>query len=360
VRSRPFLTRLLLAALGMLIFCLLGVIGIGWAVRAPSYQFAQWAGYDRVTRVHHAYLRALGTILPADRDGDGFPDSVEWYLKSDPGDPGRYPKTDFLLESTRSFVAEEVAGELLWHGDCRFVVCPGERCHVRLQMGIGYGPAVFAPGMRVLLHPEQPGCLLSLPDGASPAPWLLVPMATDGTLNFDVLVPADAEGTGQMSEPTIRAIHPVSGSAMGFAHFAIARRLPTVPVTVKELPPDSPDRYTGPGRTIILTGPVVALDWKPVAEPLGPYLIEASQEPATGDWFPIAICDFYRHSAIIQYSFQDPRLRANGRLSFRVIPTRSSPSEEEKERAREERERPRISGHRFALPISPQSSDKGR
>jgi hypothetical protein len=70
----PFYKRLALAILGMLLICGLGAVGLGWAVRARHRQWSEKIlGEDCCARIYAASIVVLGTLFPADSDGDGLP-----------------------------------------------------------------------------------------------------------------------------------------------------------------------------------------------------------------------------------------------------------------------------------------------
>ena len=77
MRSRPFLTRLVFAALGMLLLCLVGVIGAGWAVRTPSDSVIRLLGPERQEHLRGVCARLLGRMFPGDSDCEGIPNLLE-------------------------------------------------------------------------------------------------------------------------------------------------------------------------------------------------------------------------------------------------------------------------------------------
>lgn len=88
MRSRPFLFRLGLAALGMHVFCLIAGIGVGWWIRTWPVRFETVLGKSRAHRLTLGYARLLDALYPQDSDGDGISDLVEILLHKDPRNPG--------------------------------------------------------------------------------------------------------------------------------------------------------------------------------------------------------------------------------------------------------------------------------
>src|SRR4051812_984610 len=73
----PFLLRLSLAAVAMLLLSLACYIGLGWAVWTDQIWLSALVGGDRFSRLHTTYGNVMATLLPGDRDRDGVCDGAE-------------------------------------------------------------------------------------------------------------------------------------------------------------------------------------------------------------------------------------------------------------------------------------------
>jgi hypothetical protein len=315
VRSRPFLTRLTIAALVMLLLCLLGGVGLGWAVRKNPDWVVNLLGFNHCCQLRSMSVCTLGTLFPADSDGDGFADSVERYLASDPHNPLSHPSLDLSLEYPGfNYLID-------------FALQPGERRRIHARAGIDDGSVVFAPGMRLLLDPEPPA-LLCLPDGTPSADPLLVPVAVDGTMEFDLAIRDDAV-PGRPREPLlVEARHPLSGRYAGHFNFSVVWRLPPLPCTVKEIPFEP----TAMAMQVDLADQKywrsVRLAWQS-AVPSGTYYIEATRDQSGNpNWF---LVDDTRsgedHDCVITYRPSNSKSDRFGPIQFRIVPTKPIPPE---------------------------------
>jgi hypothetical protein len=327
----------------MLVLCVAGVIGVGWAVRDPSPWLLEVVGRERVYRVHFAYARFMGAIWRRDGDGIGIPDSVRWYLQL-----GRMMvpmEAEFLDESSdRGFTAREFFTNAFHERHWKFVVEPGERRHMHERIGIGGSRASFARGMRVLLTPQAtmratlPRTMLSLPGGTPTGEPLLVPVAPDGTLDFDIVIPADAVNTHEQGSLGIRVDHAVAKRLSGLYYFGsfafgIGWRRPPIPFVAEEIPPDSSLRAVPPTDKLV-KGPLSALHWERLADPRGICLIEATRDPSGQVWYPVTIVPSGHSHADIIYWLTGFSAGATGPMRFRVTPIKLDFSEAEWERDR--------------------------
>ncbi len=309
VRSRSFLTRLTLAALGMLLLCLFGGVGLSWAVRKNPEWLVKLLGFDRCASLRSVSVCTLGTLLPADSDGDGIADSVERYLGSDPHNPLSHPSVDLSLED-------------LGFNYLMVALQPGDRRRIRARAHIDDGPAVFAPGMRIRFNPEPPG-LVCLPGGTPSGNPLLVPVAADGAMEFDLAIRDDAVPFRPMEPYEVEASHPLSDGYAGRLNFDVVWRLPPLACTMKEIP------FTGNVRG----SPVddvkgwrsARLTWQ-LADSAGTYYIEATREQS-GDpqWLVVDLCTGEDHDRKVSYRLSDSDSSYRGPIRFRIIPTKRIP-----------------------------------
>jgi hypothetical protein len=313
----------------MLLFCLAGYIGVGWLVRKPIPWLLGFFGEERCFEVHSAYLRMLGRLFPADGDSDGFPDMAERYMGSNPHDPNYRPDLVILGDNVAGFELGIVLPEQMQKVGGAYLLAPGERRRIRIRVGITgmeYGrTAVFSPGMRLLTKVDPPGrpCLPGQPPSDGP---LWVPVAVDGTMEFDLFIPSDAKVTSfasaldTLSPPSIDAENPLSGTGVYPGAFIVGWRLPPIPCTAVEVPLDDPVRAQlwVPYQKLMLA----RIAWQPI-DRSGLFLIEATCDESGREWFPIGICPAEDRSCLVTGAMALTGYR--GPLKFRVVPTRPAP-----------------------------------
>src|SRR6187455_1029659 len=111
MRSHPFLCRLILASLGMLLVCLAGIAGLGWGLHVRLDTCVRILGERRCVDLFYTYVRVLGTLLPADSDGDGFADSVERYTNFNPHNARSHPHIEFVFVERKVTVRDIDVGD---------------------------------------------------------------------------------------------------------------------------------------------------------------------------------------------------------------------------------------------------------
>lgn len=305
MRSRPFLTRFVFAALGMLLLCLAGVIGAGWAVRGPADGVVRVLGEERQEHLRGVCARLLGRMFPLDSDGDGIPDLMERYLGSNPESAQDSPITGFLIDG-QNFTIDSGMTRL------GFLIQPGEKRRIRARLVFDREPGVVAKGAILTLHAEDPS-LICRPGGTPSGDWLPVPAASDGAVEFDLAIPADARA----SVYSILA-------GYGKAHFAasipyiVARRGPTAACTWQEVPRDEKSvrelaSHSKGSRMLRLT-------WPPVSAS-GIYYLEATRSLSDNDWFVVGICPVEGNSMDRVYRPDDDAAGERGPIRFRVATT---------------------------------------
>jgi hypothetical protein len=310
----------------MLIFGLAGVIGLGWAVRDGANSEQRWfvnlLGEKRCDHLQHLYILGLGTLFPADSDGDGFPDCVEEYLRCSPRDPLSHPETDFQAVDA-GFTAVDFE---LHRSDLGFVLQPGERRHLRVRLCIEGQSAMFARGVKWSFAADSP-VLLCLPGGIPAGEPVLVPMASDGIVEFDLAIPGDAEPTGLLDRIPVTATHPVTHEEAGGFGICIASRLPPLPFTVEDVAIG--DVAEGEGDWHFVKGKrLVRLTWKPEAAS-GLYYVEATRDEAEREWLVIAACRTEEpFQTLIAYELDEAGPGHRGALKFRIVPTKPVPPRE--------------------------------
>jgi hypothetical protein len=305
VRSRPFLTRFVFAALGMLLLCLAGVMGAGWAVRRPADGVIRLIGEERQEHLRGVCARLLGRMFPLDSDGDGIPDLMERYLGSDPENEQESPVTGFLVDG-QNFTIDSGMTRL------GFLLQPGEKRRIRARLAFDREPIVVAKGAILTLHAEDPS-LICLPGGTPSGDWLPVPAASDGAVEFDLAIPADARA----SELSIITRYAKADLVLGFPYI-VARRGPAVACTWQEAPHDEDAvrqlaSHSKGSRVLRLT-------WPPVSAS-GIYYLEATRSLSENDWFVVGICPVEGNSMDRVYRADDDAPGERGPIRFRVAPT---------------------------------------
>jgi hypothetical protein len=305
MRSRPFLTRLVLAGAGMGVLGLGVYVGLGYAVREHRPWVVRVLGEVRCYELRMAYARVLAGAFPQDSDGDYFPDSVEDYFGA-----SAHPRAGFV--SRRQGVMPLDSGSEAYVFDTpSYFLQPGERRRVRAR--ISYGERLdFSPGMQLRLN-WAGGVYMQWPE--------LLPVGTDGSFEFDLAIPSDGKG-----DTWIMAVHPISGTSYGGVIVDIVWKLPPVVCTVEEVALDDDMRFhvqhLARGKAKVS---VVRLTW-PRVENAGRYYVEAMDEEVAGGgaeegWFPVRVCGPDVTTCLLGYRYGESWAGREGRLKFRVVPS---------------------------------------
>ena len=133
-----------------------------------------------------AYADAAATLLPGDADGDGVCDGLEYFFQTDPHNPASHPHLGISNSPGNLALSGDLGSEFFIPTDHRLFVRHEERQHLQCWMLIANEPHPMPAGFQVRLTPSA-DLAVALP-GGPPAPGaLLVPVARDGTIPFDVL-----------------------------------------------------------------------------------------------------------------------------------------------------------------------------
>jgi hypothetical protein len=329
VRAHPFLTRLALATLGLLVLTAGGIVALGWAVSYGNSPIQVWVsdqlGEDRWERLHCGYARILGAVFPADSDGDGFPDSVERYERSGPDNPASYPDWTFLKDMGDDLGFTALDFEMHRESGC-LLLQPGERRHMRLRIGIRDHPASFAPHAKWGLYSDSsagPMALLALPGESEAQKSLLVPVSREGFMDFDLVAPVDAESLGGRvfdvwgTNPKGRP----GDDAARALDVAVASPLPSLPCSTKDVSIE--EVAEGEGDYHFVDGKrLVRVMWEP-AKMSGPCFIEATRDQTGRNWRVVAVGSIEQPGYLIAYELHETPPGHWGPLRFRVVPTRT-------------------------------------
>src|SRR5947199_4318 len=98
VPRHPFLLRLSVAAVAMLLLSLACYVGLGWAVWTDQIWLSALVGEDRFNRLHTTYGNVMATLLPGDQDRDGVCDGAELFLHTSPRNPRQHSPIGFHWE----------------------------------------------------------------------------------------------------------------------------------------------------------------------------------------------------------------------------------------------------------------------
>jgi hypothetical protein len=326
--SRSFFRKLGIAALVMVLFCLAGYIALGWAVWARLRWVERLLGEEKSQRLWHAYDTAMATLFPGDSDGDGVCDGREIFWHSDPRDPMKHPVM-YGRWSSDGFSGD--VRELLGDGAIPFQsfertlwVSSNEPLRARgYVMADYYEKFDFPAGFYLRLTPPA-GYLLAAPGGKLAATALVVPVAHDGSIAFDLQASADVANV-----PNVPAMLQINNAATGeslMGELRVAHRWddPSIAPTVTIQRDD-------PVRPIDAT---YHLEWHS-GSTAEVSLIEAARDQAGAPWqqigyvrFPEASCTFhqYRNDPTQPRStLRGLPLTYSGPLKFRIIPLRFAP-----------------------------------
>lgn len=311
---RPFLTRLVLATLGMLFLCLAGYAALGWVVKNEPRWLSGIMTGDRRNHLVQAYGRTLGRLFPTDTDGDGIADATERYLRWDHENPYESYVTDFIFDGGGFTCSHRESGDL---GE--FLFHPGERRRIRARLGVDREPAVYAEGTLLIVGAGSPG--LICPPGEEPSTEeILIPVERDGSVAFDLVIPED---TMTPAKGNVGSQHPQANFVGGF-HYLVAHRRPPIPCTWKDVPPNDPSYETVSLENQPKGTRTVRLTWQS-AGTSGPYYLEATRSVSAQDWFLVGECPATATTTDLFYRLYDYAPGDQGPIRFRVVPTEAPP-----------------------------------
>jgi len=306
----------------MVALIVVGYVGVGWALWKAHPRVVKLSGKDHFHRWSMAYARSLGALFPKDTDGDGFADSLEMFLHSNPHDGNAYPECQVhdLAWENAGFVLFAFDGFRVWPA---IVLHPGERRRVCARAYMDEKVGAFSPGMKLILTPEAPG-VIGLPGGTlSPSP-LEVPVAADGLLVFDLSVPLVAVASRASMELAVAIQHPVSGYDVGSIGFGIASEESPRACAVDKVGNHVSDSWHGMVR-VVAGEHIVLLRWPAGSDP-ALQMIEASRDESGVEWFPLGCCDPSNTSVMVSYDLEESDHRHHwGPMRFRVVSTGAPP-----------------------------------
>jgi hypothetical protein len=329
LRTRPLFLRLLLAALAALFFCLLGFVGLGWAVwKRPDWLFTV-IGEKRVLQLRPVYMKTAAALWPNDRDGDGFCDGLELFLEYDPQNPKDHPPFDLRCERDRIDANGIGKSSTGFSAHNTLLLQPGEKITVRMLFDMPPDRPDFAAGFQLHISPSS-HLLLAKPSGRLSSQGLLLPCPKERILAFDLVIApgtAPAPGAqpvvlGEMTVPPVEEevsiTNPITGELLGTLSVWCIWKLPPVTPKLDFIPLQA--ALAAPGQT---NARYIQLNWPAPTTPADALVIEVQRDPGGTEWFPMHIsppnvteawmCQFLGEG----YYF--------GLLKFRVVPIRYFP-----------------------------------
>ncbi len=329
LRIHPLLLRFLLAALTAIFICLLGFVGLGWAVWKRHPWLLTILGDERLLKLRPVYLKTAAALWPNDRDGDGFCDGLELFLEYDPRNPLDHPQFDLRCERDRidaHGIGKSTTG---FSAHNTLLLQPGEKITVRIRINIDSDFQGFATGFALQISPSS-HLLLAAPSGPLSTNALLLPCPKERILVFDLAIaPGTAPSPGARPavlddmtippvEEEVRITNPVTGELLGTLSVWCVWKLP--PVVPKldfillqaalAMPGQTDQRY-------------IQLNWPALTTPADALVIEAARDPASTEWFPLHISPPHATEAGMCQFIGDGSYF--GLLKFRVVPIRYFP-----------------------------------
>jgi len=300
----------------MCLVCLFAYVGLGCVLWYRPNWCGKLLGTARVDRLAGSYARALGTIISKGSDGDGITDGWKVYahvgqlqisgqaswLTIGPERPGIFP-AQFKVQG-RDIFYDDAAPEAP-------LLEPGERRRVRARLRFFGSRPVFVRGMFITLEPSA--ATRTILQGGFPAEGpLRVPVAEDGSLEFDVEISPAADANNPEAFWTLEAVNGISNLSLGDFRFRIGRRRPPLPCEVK-IEPGSFREHS----------PSARLSWQPDPA-VWMHIVEATRDPDEKVWFTVGRCRDNKAARVyFEYDYFDPRYQ--GPLKFRVVPIEPPP-----------------------------------
>lgn len=319
---RSLLVRITLAVVGVLLFCVFVYGALGWAVWSCQPRLVNLLGKRRFNRWWLAYANATAALFPGDADGDGVCDGLEYFFQSDAHNPALHPRLG-VSNRPGSLAVPESRGDYFVEADDRLFVRNGTRQHLQCWMLIAGEPHPFPSGFQIRLNPS-PLIALALPGGTPATGALLVPVARDGAISFDVLMRpehlahprleetiafTDASSTTRYASMRIKCIWE-QGIIDPHVDTAPRMRLPA----------------SGNRATFIKETPdKVRLSWPTVVDSAEAVVVEAARDDAHEEWFPIIIYSATQESAAIVQRAEGLIPGHTEPVKFRVVPVSFSP-----------------------------------
>ncbi len=231
----PFrsILRLALAFFGVLLLCAGVYLGLGWAVRSRPDWLLRVLSVRRVDALDLSYRRAASALLDRDSDGDGFCDGLEWYSGSDPKDPRSH--LYLYLEWTRgaSVVLFRGGNAVPMMGQEGYLVV-NRRQRVTGMMHLAVPGAVLLPGQKLRVQ-TAPGILLGPPGEPMLGEDLVIGMAPDGAVSFDVMLTDQTGGEASEFPRVVQLFNASTGEPFGGIGFQALWPEPPLAIRVEQM-----------------------------------------------------------------------------------------------------------------------------
>jgi hypothetical protein len=302
---------------------LLVFFGIGWALSTQQSWLEHLVGRERFDRWYQTYAKTAATLLPGDRDGDGVCDGLELFLGTDPGKASSCP-TMSLVPGHCGFQitaqsdpkrpwGDEILGYLLQAGEQREV-------HDRIVIGGAADVFAFPPSFRLRLTPP-PGVSLATADGPFVRGPLIVPVAADGSIDFEIEASTES-GNGKGFLRNLSMANVATGAILFSTPIRLIRAEENAVVAMaKEVHPDNPS-YAQSGVSEPEKIRVLRLQW---TAPRNSHsvLIEVARDIPEAKWCQVCIDSPHATSRLLpQRRVADQFNDYPGPLKFRIVPFR--------------------------------------
>jgi len=274
---------------------------------------------ERCNRLYESYERAMVAAFPGDQDGDGACDGLEMYLGYNPRNAEEHPTLHFTppvskLAIDMRYLDRPGSAPLRTH-----FLDAGRRHQISGRVELLQRPYPLAAGFQLRV---KAGAYwrLALPGKTLAARDLIVPVARDGTIVFDVQ-PANQANMGDGWEMEINVGLPATrGDVFGIEACRYWSMPPLRPV-VESLAPV--ERFNDDTNSEVLRFRVYRLRWDAVPASAEEVLVEASMPGGEPRWAAVGTypqgtttCDL----AEIVYPIVHPLPPGAPPLEFRVTP----------------------------------------
>ena len=277
---RPFLLRLTLVGIGMILFIVAVFLGLGWMLFKTDWPL-RVLGADRTAQLLERATLVRAELQTKDTDGDGVSDWLEEWYDRDPKNADDHPQ---LFPSTAD-----------GRGD--WVYC-GQRVRMRWGMHLENRVMRWLPGFRTDIYASEPILLMPGAQGLPTKGPLKLATSRDGYLEFDVLV-TDFGNAGKILFAKPSTLDYIGDPGMGWANVhAVGWPLPPLPATIEMGPPEVvPFQEAAASTSGLLALPPASapsndsipyLVWQPLPPAVDyAYMIEAARVDRPMDWMPL-------------------------------------------------------------------------